>query len=157
QFIAGSDQPLRALDSTFTYPVIGNFMIENVSLINLLGVRYLITDIGKVPLMKPLDVDWTRSGFQITGEVYDFLLDGYQSLSYDVWENKAVIPRAFVVPQAKHLQRHCLLDTLKSADFRSVVYLEDFDERSELQRPGKHDVKIRSYEPNRVVLQSNGQ
>jgi hypothetical protein len=158
QFMAGSDQPLRALDSTFTYPVIGRFHVANSSLLHLLGVRYVIVPSSLQQLWRLGGGNRNLKAANLTGGVYDFLEGGVQSLTVDIQEMEVALPRAFVVTQAKPLpKRSEILRSFESADFGAEVYLEEFDEASETHPAGKHDVKIRSYQPNRVVLESNGQ
>src|SRR5213078_4166305 len=118
QFIAGEDRPLRALDNPFTYPVIDNFERKNRSLLDLLGVRYLLLPAGQVPEGK----GWTAVERDEAVVVYDFLAGGWWELGpYLVYENEAVFPRAFVVPTAEPLpERPAVLRTLEATDFRKV-------------------------------------
>jgi hypothetical protein len=161
QLIAGSDQPLRALSSTFTYPVIGNFEITNTSLLDLLNVRYVITSSRTLPNgflgegWEGLRLNLLKGNLQ--AEMYDFLGGGIQSLTVALWDNKYALPRAFFVPQAMTLpQRSDLLELFAVANFRATVYLEDFEDATEQWRPLKNQVSIRSYQPNRVALESDG-
>jgi uncharacterized membrane protein YfhO len=69
-----------------------------------------------------------------------------------VWENERVLPRAFVVPRARPLSpRAEVLQTLKAADFRAVVFLEGYD-----GDPGGSGsfraAEVINYRPNRVEV-----
>ncbi len=157
QLIADEDRPLGALDSTFTYPVIASFPLKNRTLLDLLGVRFLLLPASE----KPPGEHWHAVGRDdISEAVYDFLAGGMIDLEeYVVWENEDVLPRAFVVPEAKALpERASLLETFKKTDFREVVYLEDFDEELHPRPPfsKRPEVTVLSHEPNRVRLESDG-
>jgi len=155
QMIADRDTPLRALDSTFSYPVIGKFTVVNRSLLNLLNVRFLLKEV-EGPLWDHPGKGWrqTARGDDIE-EVYDFLSGGVVPLSYcTAYENEDCLPRTFVIPSAKPLpERSAILETIKKTNFRELVYLEDFEEDLEPpQHPAPYTVRIFDYEPNRVRI-----
>ena len=154
QFIAGEDRPLRVLDSPFTYPVLGDFPVKNRSLLDLLGVRYLLQPEQEVPA----GASWERGETFSSTRVYDFLSGGMRELGpYTVYENLSAFPRAFVVSRARPLPaRPDVLPALTATDFRRVVLLEDYDETEREPRGGTHTVRIRSYRPNRVELEVTG-
>ena len=52
QFISDEDEPLRPLEGTLMFPIIGNFPIVNKSLLDLLGTRYLVQP-SEMPLEQP--------------------------------------------------------------------------------------------------------
>jgi hypothetical protein len=153
QFCANEDEPLRALEGVFTYPVLGNFSFVNRSLLDLLGVRYRLR-----PSSEPLPGDGWRavkedrepSGFNISSS-----RGGLQKLPpYTVYENLQALPRAFVVPRAKPLPaRPDVLQALKATNFRETVLLEGYPGRAEGTstarfRPAVFLVSL----PNRVEL-----
>jgi hypothetical protein len=162
QFIADKDSTLRALESDFTYPVINNFPPKNNfprtnrSLLDLLGVRYLL-----VPTEDGLSEKDIKAGPRDNNVVaYDFITGGLQALgAYTVYENETVLARAFVVPRAEPLpQRSAVLEALKATDFRKTVLLENYDPpaRREGGSGTRHTVRIRRYDPNRVELDVSG-
>jgi hypothetical protein len=150
QFIADRDEPLGALDSTFTHPIIDTFPLENRHLVDLLGVRGLLLPDGKDPSGGPQD----------DVIVYDFILGGWRNVGrYVVRENERVMPRAFVVPRAEPLpERPAVLEKLKSTNFEKTVLLEDC-EPSVLRedRSGSGNTpRFRRYEPNCVEVEVTG-
>jgi hypothetical protein len=161
--IANEDQPLRALESKFTYPVIRDFDIVNKQLADLLGILYEIEPFGSLPSYQTLSPNKRRKvvAKDNSAAVYDFLGGGQQSLkpAYVV-ENSQSLPRAFVVPEARALPaREDLLQTLKETNFLEVVYLEDWeDEHDTPARKRKlHEVTKLSYQPNRIRFEVDGQ
>src|SRR5262249_4400906 len=100
QFIADRDDPLGALGSTFTHPVIDNFPIVNRRLLELLGVRYLLLPVGAA---RP-GAGWEVVKRQNDVTVYDFILGGWRSVGgYLVYEKSSPPLRAFVVSRAEPL------------------------------------------------------
>jgi hypothetical protein len=76
---------------------------------------------------------------------------------YVVFENRQVLPRAFVVPRAEPLPERGILPKLKATDFRGMVLLEDFEPRESLASDdGSRDAKIVRYLPNRVEVEVAG-
>jgi len=154
QMIADRDDPLRALDSTFSYPVIGRFDVVNQPLLDLLNVRFVLSQWA--PDMWGPFRQWKNDSD--IEYVYNFLRGGLVPLlGCYAWENPQCLPRAFVVPQAKPLpERSAVLETFKKTDFRRLVFLEKFDEEPPSAGPASHDVRIRDYEPNRVRISVEG-
>ncbi|MBI1915122.1 MAG: YfhO family protein [Planctomycetes bacterium] len=162
QFIADRDDALGALDSTFTHPVSDNSDLKNRSLLDLLGVRYLLLPVG----VDPPGVGWKEVSRQDEVTVYDFILGGWWNVGgYVVHENAAVLPRAFVVPHAEGLpEGPAVLRTLKTTDFHQTVLLEDYDPPAGAPvpagrggQPGTgHTVQVHCYEPNRVEMEVKG-
>src|SRR5262249_45335378 len=161
QMIADRDEPLRALDSTFSYPVIGHFMVINRPLLDLLNVRFVLGQWGPTDIWSPFR-QWKElpgtNDFEIEF-VYHFLRGGLVPLlGCYASENPQCLPRAFVVPQAKPLpERSAVLETFKNTDFRRLVYLEEFDEEQPPSGPATHKVRILDYGPNRVRIAVEGQ
>jgi Bacterial membrane protein YfhO len=159
QFIAGQDQPLGALASNFTYPIIlwsaSQPPVANRNLLDLLGVRYVLAPDGQ----PPEGPGWHKGTRQEKVVVYDFNLGGMQNIGrYTVFENRQALPRAFVVGRAEPLpDRDRVLEKLKRTNFRETVLLEGLDAMDE--NPGtlsKRTVRIREYEPNRVRVEVEG-
>lgn len=67
-----------------------------------------------------------------------------------IYENLAVLPRAFIVPNSKTLTS---LEDLRKGNFRKEVYLPNFPE--EENRGGFQEVKIDLYSPNKISLNFN--
>ena len=153
QFIAGEDKPLRALDSPFTYPLLGDFPVKKRTLLDLLGVRYLLQPGDERPPGK----SWTQGKTDNGPVVYEFLSGGMQDLGpYTVFKNEAALPRAFVVQHARPLpQRPDILAALTATDFRKTVLLEDWEAPANGEG-GTHSARLRSYRPNRVEVEVTG-
>lgn len=165
QFIADVDEPLIPFTSDrffLSYPVIGDVPIANKSLLDLLGVRYILQPTGQPP---PLGC---RAVFEDPHpRAYDFWKGGMQDQpGYTVYENPGALPRAFVVHEAEPLPEPSkVLQKLKATDFRREVLLER-------PRPGRasapaieslatkpasnhfpeRTARIKEYQPNRVVV-----
>ncbi len=154
--IANEPPPLRALDSTLSYPVIGEFPLKNRRPLDLLGVRWLLLPADQ----KPPGTGWRAAAHEDIQGMYDFIAGGVHPLGeYVIWENANALPRAFVAPQAKPLPEEGeLLETFRTTNFRDMVYLEDFDDepgpRPLFYRP--HEVQFLIYEPNRVRIEAKG-
>jgi hypothetical protein len=167
-FLTDDDRPLRPLDQMWTGPILGTFAIKNQNLADLLGIRYLLqpADLAleaTVPSAGSAE-RWTRVAFDASPTTFNFISVaasgrdcGVQPLPpYIVYENKEVLPRAFVVPEAAPLPEHNdLFATLKATDFRRRVLLEDLREP---RQTGGHyrPASIREYLPNRVTIDAEG-
>ena len=179
QLVADSDQPLRPLEGTLMFPVIGNFPIANKSLLDLLGTRYLMQ-----PSAEPVEQAGWRKVFDDPAPVgYDFILGGMQKLpGYTVYENPEAFARAFIVTQAEPLpERPHVLEKLRQTDFHKVVLLEavgsgEWGVGSETvlhqgayapRSPTLHSplptphsplstprAEITTYQPNRIIIQA---
>jgi hypothetical protein len=166
QFITDDDRPMRPRQGPFGFPILANFRLENKSLLDLLGVRYLLQPTR--PPRKWLqgqgevgeDPAW-RSVFEDPApRAYLVILGGVQELPpFTVYENQTVLPRAFVVPRAKPLPgRDKVLAALKSTDFRHEVLLEGaVAEEAPTSAEGSfRPAVLREYLPNRVVVEVAG-
>jgi hypothetical protein len=154
QFITDHDKPLRPIESHFTYPVIGNFPVVNKSLLDLLGVRYLLQPAGR-----PVEGHgWRALPTDPEPSAYGFIVGGRQRMGpYALYANDDVLPRAFVIPRAAPLPAQPLA-VLRTTDFRQQVWLEDFSPPSDGTTSGSYRPAIISdYLPNRVTVHVSGQ
>jgi hypothetical protein len=147
-------------------PVLVGTPVHNKKLIDLLGVRFLLQPSdpslapeGHVAAAPP---GWRRvpAADDRAPRAYDFVAGGFPDLPpYEVWENTAVFPRAFVVPRAAPTPgQQTALAALKDADLHETVLLEDW--RDEFAaRPavgGFRAAEIIDYRPNRVAIHTEG-
>jgi hypothetical protein len=155
QFISDRDEAVPPANG------IGNFPIINKALLDLLGTRYLLQPSDLQPMegeSKDIahDSRWSKVGEDPAPETHIFASGDLQRLpAYSVYENREAFPRAFVVSQAKPLpERARVLDTLKMADLRQVVFLEDYQpEPAETQSSGEfRPGTIVAHEPNHVTV-----
>jgi hypothetical protein len=148
QFVGGVDEPIRPIESPLTNPYISDFAIKNRSLLDLLGTRYLLQ-----PSAGPVDrEDWDAVLVDPCPRAYDCSGGGMQELpSYTVYENRHVLPRAFVVPQAAPLPDRPL-QTLAATDFRRRVLLEESAPLDGEPGGDFRPATIRAYQPNRVMV-----
>jgi hypothetical protein len=144
--------------------MIENFPILNKSLLDLLGVRYVLqpTDPSLVREVGPPiegDPGWRKVDEDPSPRAF-IHFEGLQDLpSYSVYENRDVLPRAFVVPEAAPLpDRPRVLEALKANDFRRRVLLEGLDPvpSSRATSGGFRPAEIREYLPNRVTVAPDG-
>ncbi|CAN5814347.1 hypothetical protein BH23PLA1_BH23PLA1_29270 [soil metagenome] len=143
---------------------IGNIPIRNKSLLDLLGVRYLLQpsdlrlSLGGEDVVD--DPRWRKVFEDPHPRAYLFVAGGIQDLPpYTVYENQEVFPRAFVVPEAAPLpERSRVLQALKTTDFRRRVLLEGegFEPRTESPDKEFRPATIRVYQPNRVIINVDG-
>ncbi len=151
QFAAGSDTPVQPQAGPLGFPVLGNFRVNEKSLIDVLNVRYLLT-----PTDEPPPASWGKARtFPAGPGVFNFLAGGVPPLtSYALYENPTALPRAFVVFQAAPLPpREKLLDRLKQTDFRREVLLEEaITPSSGTLPPAARAATITHYLPNRVEV-----
>jgi hypothetical protein len=156
QFISDRDTPLRALDGPLTFPVLNNFPLTNQSLLNLLGVRFILQPGDQ----QPPSASWPVLAKDEHPEAFDFVAGSRPTIpAYTLYENPAALPRAFVVPEAGSLpDRPGALSALKQTDFRRRVLLEEFQPDGEpLGSAGEfRPASITTYEPNRVVVAVEG-
>jgi hypothetical protein len=155
QFITDRDAPLVPREGAFGFPIFENFPIKNKSLLDLLGVRYLLQP-SDIPLDSP---GWEKVYEDPHPEAYQVIAGGRQPLRpYRVYENAAAFPRAFIVPRAEALpERSNLLKKLKNTDFKHTVLLEPFAATAGATTTGQYrEAEIREYEPNRVVVALDG-
>jgi hypothetical protein len=150
QMIAGGDWPLRPFDASgLTFPVIGNQPVVHRSLLDLLGVRYLLQQAS----LPPDDLNWEKVLEDARPHAY-VLDSGMTTLSpYIVYRNSAALPRAFVVHEAALLpQRSRVLPALLETDFRHKVLLEGSTGEKTGPATTGRKVQIAAYRPNEVVI-----
>jgi uncharacterized membrane protein YfhO len=106
-----------------------------------------------------------ESGWRVLAEdkdqvVYDFILGGMQRLGpVTVFQNEAVFPRAFVVPESEPLpERSRILSALKTTNFRHKVFLEGGPTGLDSRNPQGEfrQAAILEEQPNRVTIQVSG-
>jgi hypothetical protein len=156
QMIADRDTPLRPFDdSGFTYPVIGSFPVRNPSLLDLLGVRYVLQP-STVPADQP---SWKKVAEDRVPQAY-VLDEGVTELPpFTVYENPTAVPRVFVIHEAAPLpDRPGVLAALKETDLRRKVLLETLGQAEPHfgSVPGRLPPRaavIRSYRPNQVEVE----
>jgi hypothetical protein len=152
-FLAGSDTPLQAQGGPLTFPVLGDFPIVHKRLLDLLGVRYLIQPSAQRPEKKD---EWREVREDTHPAAFDFIAGGMRELPpYTVWENRTVLPRAFVVFRASPLpEGRAALPRLLNTDCRTEVLLEHDVPSSSTDVPSDTERRaiIRRDEPNRVVV-----
>src|SRR5262249_44174324 len=111
--------------------------------------------------------DWARAMEDPAPRTFNFISVhpsghdcGVQKLPpYTVYENRGVLPRAFVVPEAAPLpDRPDVLAALKTTDFRRRVLLESY--RGTGATPASagsfRPATIREYTPNQITLELGG-
>lgn len=130
--VAGGTEPLVPFVSPLTFPDIGPLPVKNRGLLDLLGVRFLVRP-SDPPLEEP---GWRKIFEEHSPSAYDFTAGGRRELpAYTIYENLAVLPRAFTVP-----------GTAPSADGELSLDVGATDATH--HRPAE----IREYQPNRVTV-----
>jgi hypothetical protein len=161
QFVGDSARPVRPMEAPLGYPALSGFPLREKKLLDLLGVRFLLrTRRGPWrPMEGEQPGDWKPVAEDEHPRAYNFFLGGLRDLPpYEVLENRTVLPRAFVVPQAKPLPDDSddsrVLAALKDTDFRRTVLLEGWrDEFAGHPPEGPfREVRVREYRPNQVRL-----
>lgn len=180
RFINNNDRPLRPYEEgdIFTRSSLASFPIENPNLADLLGIRYFLIP-SDLPLKTQVaDLEqWKRVLDDPQPHTFNFLPStvsgqecGLQQLPpFTLYENQAVLPRAFIVPSAQELPgKDQVMNRLKSADFRQSVFLEEMEwpkdagslrgPRSRFASyPGEYRaVAIKEYLPNRITVEVEG-
>jgi hypothetical protein len=147
-FVGDRDEPLVPLSDDLTFPVLRNFPVENWSLLDLLGTRYLLQ-----PSTDKAPEGWTKLLEDRQARAFDSTTGGIRQLEpYTLYENPRALPRAFVVFEAEALPPPAeTLAKLKATDFRRTVLVE-----GEVAPVGKEAppraARLSSYQPNRVVI-----
>jgi hypothetical protein len=152
QFIADTDVPVRPFENPLAFPIMGDVEIRNKSLVDLLGVRYLLCS-GDAP---PAG-DWSPVARDDCPVAFDCCSrnGGREAMPpYTAYENHAVFPRAFVVHRTRRLPpRADVLATLAAADLRHEAFLEGDDVIDEARSAvASRSAEITDYRPNRVTI-----
>jgi hypothetical protein len=165
QLVTDEDRPLRPREGIFGYPIIEAFKIRNKNLLDLLGTRYLAQPRGQRLEIATENDPGTNQGWTLVFEdphpsAYSFLAGGIRELPpYQVFENHASFPRAFIVHSAKPLaERTKVLQQLRTADFEREVFLEGDIPSGPHRDAVNHDREqsaITEYRPNRIVVQTD--
>jgi hypothetical protein len=159
EFISDRDEPLKPGNGIPNFPVI------NKPLLDFLAARYLVQP-SDLPPMKGEAGDiareprWRKLADDTAPETHLFVAGGRRVLPpFSVFENPDAFPRAFVVPRAEPLpDRDRVLATLKAADLRKVVFLEDLQSPSEEPATTSEDTgapgqaAITGFQPNHVTV-----
>ncbi len=133
-----------------------NFAVKEKSLLDLLGVRYLLQPSS----LPPEPGAWKEMCRDDHPEAPFFLSGESRELPpYTLYENPDALPRAFVVPQARPLpERSRVPEALAGTDFRRTVLLE-----GEPPAEGGEDspgwfrpARLTAYRPNRVDIEADG-
>jgi Bacterial membrane protein YfhO len=166
QFISDEDRPVEPRVGIFGYPIVQAFPIRNRSLVDLLGVKYLLQPRLPSPYFEvpgepgTAGSRWRRVAQDAAPRTYSFLEGGMKRLpAYQLYENADAFPRAYVVHSAEALTEPSkVLQQLKSTDLHRTVLLEAELAPSvgrELPNQDGADseaVRICDYRPNRVVI-----
>jgi hypothetical protein len=155
ELIEDRDAPLRAGEK-LTMPALVDFPLVNLSLLDLLGVRYIVqpeNESPASPAWQAVHHDDSPVGYEMSGRA----TAGVQiQLPYVVYCNPNALPRAFVVFEAAPLpDGRRILGAMKETDFRRTVLLEGLTLTGAAQVPDKaveRATRIVRYEPDRVVI-----
>lgn len=148
------------------YNGLANAPIRHKSLLDLLGVRFLVQQTSPALRSTPgepdpdLDPRWRKVADDPTPSAFTFARGGVRVLpAYEVLENPDAFPRAFVVPAVARLpdDRPALVRAMTSTDFRQVALIESpvplgLGAGQGTSRP----VSICSYKPNRIEIEADG-
>jgi hypothetical protein len=136
--------------------VVDGFPLANRSLLDLLGVRYLLWPQPNAPECGP----W-RAVFQDTQpeQTYNYPHSGMHTLPlYTVYENDQAFPRAFVVPRAAPMPAGREREAMLAADVRKTVLVEGCDPADFEMGPEENyrEARITEYQPNQVKVEVEG-
>jgi hypothetical protein len=153
QMVAGRDDPVLPRTQPFGFPVLGYFPIQNGTLLDLLGVRYLLQ-----PAAAPDPPDWDGLARDQAPEAYQVVAGGMRVLPpFALYESPGTFPRAFVVGQARPLPgRQDVPRAMRETDFRRVVLLEGHPGCSADAAPSFRPAEVHEYQPNRVAVRADG-
>lgn len=151
QWISDEDRQLQGLDGSLAHPVIGSFELKNRTLLDLLHVRYLLLPKDQRP---PGD-NW-KAVFEDPAPIaFNIYLGGLIKFPrYVVYENEQILPRAFIVPQAKTLPTDNVMKALKETDFRQTVLIDNYQGNTESKGVFR-EAEIVHFSPNRIELRAN--
>jgi hypothetical protein len=138
--------------------VVDGFPIVNRRLLDLLGVRYLLAPSDDVPPEADWHVAFDDPRPFVTYN-YNYPHHGMEILSpYTVYENDAVMPRAFVVPTALPMPAGREKEAMLSTDFRKTVLVEGCDpaDCAAGSEGSFRAARIVEYQPNCVKIEVEG-
>jgi hypothetical protein len=158
-FISDRCEPLKPGNGIPNFPVI------NKPLLDFLATKYLVQPSG-LPRLDgepdeiAHDPRWKKVAEDPGPEAHLFVAGGRRRLPpFSVYENPDAFPRAFVVPRAEPLpDRDHVLATLKAADLRRVVFLEDLQSQSDASASADESAAvarraaITCFQPNHVTV-----
>lgn len=155
QLIENRDAPLRP-HGNFAMPAMVDFELRNLTLLDLLGVKYILQPADSTPA-SPSWMVAMKDNSPVAYEMSDQATAGVHALPpYAVYRNPNALPRTFVVFEAAPLpERSGTPATLKQTDFRRRVLLEDFAPVDGGQSPKDGEVRsaeITTYQADRVVI-----
>jgi hypothetical protein len=150
RFVSGTDQP-RA-----PHEVVHEFPLTHRSLLDLLGVRYLLTPTDKPPEGRAWRLAFQDSAEQVS---YNYTARGIEALPpYMVYENEQVMPRAFVVPRAAAMPWGEEREAMQATNFYETVLVEGCDPAAwESGATGSfRAARIMEYRPNQICIEVEG-
>ena len=161
-FIVDEDRPLEPMQDPLTFPVIGSVPIVNKSLLDLLGVGYLVQP-SDFPApdsesRQRTGVGWVKVMEDRSPKGYDFVDGGMRPLPpFAVDENTSPLPRVFVVPTANAApERSEMLAILRATDFRQRVLLDDWKGSNPDGATAVHPARLIDDRPNQVIVETEG-
>jgi hypothetical protein len=138
--------------------VVDGFPIAHRPLLNLLGIRYLLTPSDGLPP----GLGW-RIAFEDPETPlvfnYSYPQQGMHILpAYTVYENEEVLPRAFVVPTATPMPIGREKEAMLTTDFRKTVLAEGCDPAKYPSGPDGNfrPARVLEYQPNTVKIEVDG-
>lgn len=148
------------------YNGLANNPIMHKSLLDLLGVRFLLQPVDLALRSMPgeldpdLDPSWHRVALDPVPSAFTFALGGVRALPpYELLENRDAFPRAFVVPSVTPLPRgrDDIVHALTSMDLRRVALVDSPVALDVGPGTGPfRSATVVSYRPNRIELEADG-
>jgi hypothetical protein len=150
RMLSDSDSPVAPCE------VVDGFPLTHRSLLDLLGVRYLL-----VPRGQSFDEEgWSVALADDTEPTaFNYPYQGMNRLpAYTVYENEQVLPRAFVVPRAELMPAGQEHEAMLAADFQRTVLVEGCDpmEIAAGDENSFRAARIDRYRPNEVRIHVTG-
>jgi hypothetical protein len=149
------------------YNGIINFPIHNKSLLDLLGVRFLIEPKGfslandsRNSLATRTIEGWKLVHTDTHPRAFTFASGGMTTFPpYEILENQSPFPRAFVVSEIRSLPQglDSLTQAMISTNFREVAFVEDsIPNIPNLSKIQPKDATIVHYSPNQIIIVAEG-
>jgi hypothetical protein len=158
QMVTAETEPLQPRRGFFGFPITDIFPIEHKVFLDLLGTKYLLQpralEIESDPRGPGRVSSWKKvKEFATPGSVYSFLSGGMATLpAYDIYENEAWLPRAFVVHDWKTVDSSWTLSQFSATDFRKQALLLDSDLPPVPSATGTDSVTFLEQTPDRIAL-----